>query len=117
MKNVSLIFCFSFLMITIGGNIQAFDMSTASAPDITTQRQQTLIVVFGANEGVFTQSLATSVDIFQPITESSHGSSATNPEPQASGLLQEAPAVPESATLMLVGLGLLGLLGLARQKR
>ncbi len=110
MKNISLMLCFSLMIITISGSAQAFDLSTTSPSEITTPRQQTLIVVFGQQEGVFTQSLTTSVSTAQPGTESSPGPSAGNPGPQTSTLSSGVAAVPEPTTLLLVGLGLLGLL-------
>jgi len=117
MKKISLMRCFSLMSITMNGSAQATDVSIASVSGIMPPPHQTLIVVFGSRQGVFDPALAAPGYTAPVAAHSAPEPSNMHPDHQVSVPSQPALATPEPTTLILVGLGVIGLIGIGRRIR
>lgn len=104
MRPIRLVIAISLLPLMFAVSAQALDLSSTLIP--AQGAPQPLIVVFGAQPGVFSQTLPMAEPTVTPTPAAVLATQATR-----------VATVPEPATLALVGLGLLGLLPFVRRTR
>ncbi len=107
--HICLVLSVSLLLLTWAGQAHAFGEITLSTLGHTITPQSDLTVIFASSEGEFGSQLTT------PVSQAPAEPSDTL-QPDIEQQTQDAPAtVPEPSTLVLLGLGVLGLLSLIRR--